>query len=188
MPDVTIGAGFATVATAAGISGTFNPYSSWTNFLLGAFIFEDVGVTAYAGAAPALTSASNLNYAAGIMGVEAYHAAYIRTAITGLASAVTGGTQPNASLLTTANQIATLRGTLGGGNETLLTLAPITIASNGQYAASSIVAASTANAVGYARTPSQVLHIVYGAGGTSGVASGAFFPNGLNGTIKTTSA
>jgi hypothetical protein len=188
MPDLNIGTAFATVATAAGISGTFNPYSSFSNFLIGAFIFEDVGVTAYSGAAPALTSASNLNYAAGILAVEAYHAAYVRAAITATASAVVSGAQPNASLITIANQVSTLRATLGGGMETPLTLAPITIAANGNYPATSIVAASTAAAVGFSRTPSQVLHIVYGTGGTTGVASGGFYPNGLNGSIKTTTA
>lgn len=34
------------------------------------------------------------------------------------------------------------------------------------------------------RTTSQVLQIVYAAAGKTGVASGGFFPNGLNGTIK----
>ena len=55
MPDLNIGTTFASVATTAGIAGTFNPYSSFNNFLIGGFIFEDVGVTAYSGAAPALT-------------------------------------------------------------------------------------------------------------------------------------
>ncbi|MGI4757416.1 MAG: ferritin-like domain-containing protein [Janthinobacterium lividum] len=35
------------------------------------------------------------------------------------------------------------------------------------------------------RTTSQVLQIVYGTAGKSGVASGGFFPSGLNGNIKT---
>jgi hypothetical protein len=186
MPDINIGTTFAALATLAGISGTFSPYTSFNNFLLGAFIFEDVGVTAYSGAAPALTSATNLNYAAGILAVEAYHAAYVRAAITATASAGTG--QPNAGLITAANQISALRASVGGGAETPLTLVPATIAANGQYPATSVVAAATASAVGYSRTPSQVLHIVYGTGGTSGVASGGFFPNGLNGNVKTTTA
>ena len=35
------------------------------------------------------------------------------------------------------------------------------------------------------RTTSQVLQIVYAAAGKTGVSSGGFFPNGLNGTIRT---
>ena len=35
------------------------------------------------------------------------------------------------------------------------------------------------------RTPSQVLQIVYAAAGKTGVSSGGFYPNGMNGNIKT---
>jgi hypothetical protein len=53
---------------------------------------------------------------------------------------------------------------------------------------SSIVAADTTNAKAFPRTTDQVLHIVYGTGGGAGVTKGAFFPAGLNGTIKATAA
>jgi hypothetical protein len=184
MPNINITTAFNTLASAAGIGSSFNPYASFGNFLIGAFIFEDVGVTAYSGAAPLLTSSANLNYAAGIQAVEAYHAGYVRTSITALAQASTA----NAALITYANQVSTLRGTLGGGNETALTALPATIASNGNYTASSIVAATSTNAIAYSRTTDQVLHIVYGTGGGAGVSSGVFFPNGLNGNIKTTAS
>jgi hypothetical protein len=74
-----------------------------------------------------------------------------------------------------ANQVSALRATLGGGNETALSTM-------------SIVAANPSNAVGFSRTTDQVLHIVYGTGGTAGVAKGGFFPNGMNGTIKVTAS
>ena len=181
MPNLNIGSAFQTLATAAGVSGgsSFSPYSSFTNFLIGAFVFEDVGVTAYSGAAPLLTSSANLNYAAGIQAVEAYHAAYVRTSITALAAS---NSASYGALITIANQVSTLRGTLGGGNETPLTQLSSTV--GGQ--ASTIVAATSANAIAYARTTDQVLHIVYGAAGGAGVSSGVFFPNGLNGNIKVT--
>ena len=190
MPNINIGTSFQALATAAAaatpsanLPTSFSPYTSFTNFLIGAFIFEDVGVTAYSGAAPALTVAANLNYAAGILAVEAYHAAYVRTTITAMAQAAGSST-----LIGYANAVSTLRGTLGGGNETPLIGLPATIATNGNYTASGIVAANTSNAVGFSRSTDQVLHIVYGAGGGAGVSSGVFFPNGLNGNIKTTAS
>ncbi len=183
MPAIDIVNSFNALATAAGISGGFNPYANFNSFLVGAFIFEDVGVTAYSGAAPLISSAGIasglLSYAAGIQATEAYHAGSIRTQITAgaILAAATNTAYP---YLTYANQISTLRATLGGGNETQLTL-PTTTSTP-----SSIVAASTANAIGYARTLDQVLHIAYGTGGGAGVAKGGFFPNGLNGAYTTT--
>jgi hypothetical protein len=52
---------------------------------------------------------------------------------------------------------------------------------------SSIVAASAANAVGFARTVNQVLHIVYGSP-TVGAKNGGFFPSGVNSVFATTTA
>ena len=81
MIDISPAGAFTTVANAAGITGTFNPYQSDANFLVGAYIFEDVGVTAYHGAAPLIKSQSILATAASILAVEAYHGGLIRTTI-----------------------------------------------------------------------------------------------------------
>ena len=163
---------FAPLAVAAGITTTptFNPFLTTNGFLVGAFVFEDVGVTAYTGAAPLLTSNTILGAAAGIQAVEAYHAAEIRTLIAGGAS-LSG----DPTYLNYANKVSALRGTLGGGNETALSI-------------SSIVAADTTNAIAFARTTDEVLHIVYGAAGGAGLSKGGFFPNGLNGKITATAS
>jgi len=184
----------ATITTNATGAGSFNPFSSFDYFLVGAFIFEDVGVTAYSGAAPLISAAGvasgYLTAAAGILAVEAYHAGYIRTSLTGraIAAAAASTSYP---YLAAANLVENLRATLTVGNssapstdnsvETLLTL-PANLTTP-----SSIVAASAADAVGFARTVDQVLHIVYGSP-TVGVAKGGFFPNGVNSIFATTTA
>jgi hypothetical protein len=183
----------ATITTAATGSGAFNPFSSFDYFLVGAFIFEDVGVTAYSGAAPLISTAGvtagYLTAAAGILAVEAYHAGYVRTSLTG--RAIAAGSEDAYPYLAAANLVADLRASLTVGNsaapstngsvETLLNL-PADL-----HSASSIVAADPTNAVGFARTVNQVHHIVYGSP-TVGVKSGGFFPNGTNSIFATTTA
>jgi hypothetical protein len=170
---------FAGLGTAAGVSGTFNPFTDENAFLTGAFVFEDVGVTAYLGAAPLISDkASYLGPAAGILGTEAYHAAEIRTIIAGNAASSTA-TAAQTAALTNANLISALRGkiSMASGNMS---------AAETSLSTTSIVAADTTNAIAFARTTDQVLHIVYGGASGKGVAKGGFFPNGLNGTINTT--
>lgn len=163
-PAIDLVNSFNAAASAAGIGSSFNPFGSFDAFLVGAFVFEDVGVTAYHGAAGLLTSTTNLGAAAGIMAVEAYHAAEIRTLILQAGSTYVGY----------ANQISALRATLGGGNETSLS-------------ATTVVACDSTNAIAYARTPYQVAAIVY-ANDDGNVTSGGFFPSGLNGNINSTTA
>lgn len=192
-PAIDLTNSFNALASAAGIGSTFNPFSNFDAFIVGAYIFEDVGVTAYAGAAPLISTAGiaagYLAAAAGIMGVEAYHAAYVRTYLT--AQAISNSSY---AYLAYANKVSSLRATLGGGNETTLTVPSGTTSPTSIVSPSAIVAATSANAIAYARTTDQVLHIVYGSlsdttGATvsaAGVAKGAFFPNGLNGNITVT--
>ena len=169
----------AGIATASQVTN-FSPFTSFDNFLLGAFIFEDVGVTAYTGAAPLITAAGvkagYLAAAAGILAVEAYHAGYIRTILTG--NAITLGTTAY-SQFNSAILVQKLRASLGGGGETLLSVPATTTGP------STVVNASASTAQGYARTPDQVLHIVYGSP-TPGTAKGGFLPNGANYRFATT--
>ncbi len=195
----------ATIGLATPLT-TFNPFASFNNFLIGGFTFEDVGVTAYHGAAGKLAAKSPyLTPSAQILAVEAYHAAILRTLIVGTSLPTSASPQGDPTYVNLANAVATFRASVSGGTsvaaggETLLSsgvsvsVATMTVPSVTTVTASSIVAAD-ANAVAYARTFDQVLHIVYGSPTATtngvqtayGVASGGFFPSGVNGNIKQT--
>ncbi len=162
MPNIDLMNSFNALAMAAGLGSSFDPFASETNFLLGAFIFEDVGVTAYHGAAGLISSKTYLDKAAGILAVEAYHAGSIRLRIFQAGSAAQAA----------ATSIATARATLDGtGNDDI---------GVGVTSGAATVVDADANAIAFSRSTAQVLKVVYGGGTTSG----AFFPNGLNGTIK----
>jgi hypothetical protein len=164
-PEINIKSSFSAAATAAGLikpGQTFDVFANEDNFLLGAFIFEDVGVTAYKGAAPLISNRTYLGAAAGILAVEAYHAANIRTVLydRGLAAA--------------ANAISNARDSLDGPTDD-----DQGIIMNGK---ANIVPADS-NGLAFGRSPGQVLNIVYL---TPKVAnSGGFYPHGVNGQLHT---
>ena len=167
-PVISLDTSFAALATAAGIPGTFNPYASDVNFLLAAYVFEDVGTTAYNGAAPFITSKAYLAAAASILAVEAYHAATIRTTLFSQQNGtVTGITGLISNLRAKLSQAADDQG-IGASESTLA----------GGFPSPANITPTDANSLVFARTPRQVLNVVYGGIGAS---SGVFFPNGANG-------
>ncbi|GGJ42028.1 ferritin-like domain-containing protein [Deinococcus roseus] len=168
-PQLDIGPAFAAAADAASggkIKG-FSPYTNDLFFAHGAFIFEDVGVTAYSGAATLITSPDVLQAAAGILAVEAYHAGEIRSYLYDQKDTVV---VPGLTVEDVVAAISALRGSVGGGKDEGIT----------KGGKANIVAAD-ANAIAYHRTTREVLNIVYLA---AGATKGGFFPNGLNGNIK----
>ncbi len=177
-PEIDLYNSFNAAAAAAGIGPAFDPFTTDVPFLLGSYIFEDVGVTAYHGAAGSLTNSGNLSAAAGILAVEAYHAGLIRTILWGLDQQDTA-----AGIAATATKISVLRETLDGTGNDDVGLGTQAVALNTAapgFTASTIVNAD-ANSIAFSRTTQQVLDIVYAS--TTG-AKGGFFPNGLNGTIS----
>jgi hypothetical protein len=193
-PAINLGTSFQTLATAAAIPGgsSFSPYASDGTFLIGAYVFEDVGVTAYHGAASLLTSPANLSAAAGIMAVEAYHAGLIRTTISFV--------DPTGSLglVNDTNLISTLRATLAKAaasstanpydvspDDFGLATFSVSLAGGSSVTATRLTDADPTNVIAFSRSTTQVLNIVTGGGAINGTtvvspATGVFFPSGLN--------
>ncbi len=170
-PTIDISNAFTVAAQAAGVvpaNGFFDAYASDVNFLLAAYIFEDVGVTAYSGAAPFITNKTYLAAAAGILAVEAYHAGLIRTFLFAQQSSVANqATALISGLRATLSGAADDQG-IGGDQSTL----------DGGFPSPANIVPTDPNSLAFARTPRQVLNVVYGAANAS---SGLFFPYGANG-------
>ncbi len=196
MPNLDLYNSFNTLASHAGLGASFDPFASDAAFLVGAYIFEDVGVTAYHGAAPLISDKVNILPAAvGIHAVEAYHAGLVRTSIASLdaANLLLGNGAPSYSLMT--QKISALRSALanpgaaaGTSDDIGITLTPVALnGSAGQYTALTLVdsiqtsGGTTSYGSGVGRTTTQVLAIVTAASANN---QGLFFPQGLNGNIK----
>jgi hypothetical protein len=167
-PKINIKYAFTEAARAAGLVGPkedFDPYANEDNFLLGAYIFEDVGVTAYKGAAPLISNKTYLGAAAGILSVEAYHAGSIRTLLF------------ERGLCYDTNKISAARNFLdsksGAPHRDQGTIR------NGKVN----IVPTDSNGLAFGRTPGQVLNIVYL--NPDVVRHGGFFPAGVNGALNT---
>lgn len=115
-----------------------------------------MGVTAYHGAAPLIQSKAYLDAAAGILAVEAYHAATVRTLL------LQAGKGPATAAISALRAKAS--GAADDQGVTLNGVANIT--------------PTDANGLAFKRTTAQVLNIVYLGGASGGFG---FFPKGLNG-------
>jgi hypothetical protein len=124
-------------------------------FLQVARVLEDLGVSAYGGAAPLLTSKDILGVATRIALVEALHAGNVR--------------------LQMADQSVPDIGPVDAVD--------IIVGTPGRIGARLITA--DAAGLTPVRTPGQVLSIAYGPNAPAGTSSGLLFPNGVNGAIRT---
>jgi Ferritin-like domain len=129
-------------------------------------LFEDVGVTAYAAAAPLIQKKEFVEAAAGILAVEAYH---MGRALSQLY--LMGEEAWNA-----ASAVSDAWDKVDGGQDK-----DQGIRVNGK----ANVVPSTPDAIAFHRTPQEVLPIVYLAD-QKGSAKGYFYPNGMNGALKST--
>ncbi|ROQ39499.1 ferritin-like protein [Frondihabitans sp. PhB188] len=167
-PAIDLKTSFSAAATAAGLikkGQTFDPFANEENFLLGAYLFEDVGVTAYKGAAPLITNATYLGAAAGILAVEAYHAGIIRERIL------------NTGLYEQAQAISNARDSLDGKSNDDQGVVEKNVRN---------LVPTDKNGIAYGRTAPRVLNVVYLT--PNAATKGGFYPAGVNGTISTSGA
>ena len=181
LPVVNLSSSFVAAATAAdsfadgglGIDPAgFNPFANDTFFLHGAFIFEDVGVTAYKGAAKFITNPDYLEAAAGILGVEAYHAGLIRTFLYVSDSRIDyryGGID----IWKVVGAISDARDALDGTADLDQGIIndPAGVPVN--------IVPTDSNSIAFSRTPLQVAKIVY-LSPDAAVSDASFFPQGIS--------
>ena len=177
-PKINFTDAFNTAAQAAGLVDEGVEVDHFKNelfFLLGAFLFEDVGVSAYKGAARFISNKSFLAAASSILGTESYHAGEIRTLLYDRRN-VTPGT--NQTVQELAQKISDARDLLDGEGDT-----DQGIVHDNPFGTQANVVLSDENALAYSRTPFQVLNIVY-LDLNRQATPGGFFPNGVNGDFS----
>ncbi|RYY27604.1 MAG: ferritin-like domain-containing protein [Sphingomonadales bacterium] len=184
-PAIDIGSmstgAFSSAAVAAGLitqGQSFDPYASDEAFLLGAYIFEDVGVTAYKGASPLITNKTFLEAAAGILAAEAYHAGLVRTVLYRKGISTPTVMIGNSTIIEATEKVSTARDSLDGASDLDQGVRAIGTSSN--------IVPTDSSGLAYSRSAGQVLNIAF----LNRMATdrGGFFPNGVNGSIRLSAA
>ena len=160
-PKIDLEKSFKALGNLIGVND-FDPFADEVQFLLGAFVFEDVGVTAYKGASPLIGNKAVLEAAAGILGVEAYHAGVVRTLLYAQGPAIRK----------LVKKISDVRQSLDDSKKDM----DQGLIRNGM----ANLVPTDGNSIAFSRSTRQVLNIVYGA---VDATDGLFFPKGLNGSI-----
>jgi hypothetical protein len=118
-----------------------------------------------------------LEAAAGLLAVEAYHAALVRTTLFRK-----GIEMPALGLIESTESISNARDTLDGNDNRDMGIRPMPT----RFGEGSNIFPSDADGLAFSRSPGQVLNIVYL--NRMAVTAGGFFPNGVNGTLRTSGA
>lgn len=200
MPAIDLYNSFNGLAAFAKIGASFDPFAANgpitadAAFLLGAYVFEDTGVSAYHGAAPLISDKKGvLPAAVGIHAVEAYHAGLVRTSINRLdagSDSLNAVTRLISAARTTLAQGSASSSPFDTGISSSTSPNSIKVALNtgsASFPVTTLVDADiTKSSIAQGRTTAQILQIVTAGGkvNTAGVTTGGFFPSGLNGTIK----
>lgn len=185
-PLIDISAGsnapFSVAMQRAGIvaAGTaFNPYASEENLLYALFLLKGISVAAYRGLAASVANRVVTQNFAGLLGTEAVHAATIRSYLYRR-----GAATPR--LRANADAIAAFQRSLNGGSA----FQGVTPMQRSYAGGTTILVANTAPAQATGevagRSAGQTLNQLYLT--NTATPSGGFFPQGVNGTIRTSAS
>lgn len=181
-PVIDLQTSFRTFGVQAGLGPNFDPFADEESFILGAFIFEDVGVTAYAGGADLIADDASIEAAAGILAIEAYHAGAIRATIAemgprmvaaadGIARARGAAESPN----NRRPNRTSVRG-VAGPKEQLISQGEV-------FPGEVVISPTDAQGRSFPRPPQDVLNIVF-MNPDKDAKRGGFFPNGVQGVVR----
>ncbi|XP_041016813.1 desiccation-related protein PCC13-62-like [Juglans microcarpa x Juglans regia] len=156
----------------------FDPYADTTRYLLASYVIPYVGLVGYVGTIPSLVRATSRSLVASLLGVEAGQDAVIRTLLYERANQTV---RPyNLTVAEFTNRISGLRNKLAAcGIKDEGILVPLSLGAENRT--NSNILSADPNSLSYARTPPEILRIVYGSG--SERIPGGFFPNGGGGDI-----
>ncbi|XP_030947987.1 desiccation-related protein PCC13-62-like [Quercus lobata] len=156
----------------------FDPYLNTLNYLLATYVIPYVGLVGYVGTIPNLSKKSSLSLVASLLGVEAGQDAVIRTLLYERAEEKVLPYDITVAQFT--GYISRLRNNLamcGIKDEGIIV--PLYLGAE-NLTDSNILSANT-DSVSYARTPPEILRIVYGTGNEH--VPGGFYPHGGGGNI-----
>lgn len=180
-PPIDLANSFRKVGAAAGLGENFDPFADEASFLLGAFLFEDVGVSAYVGGSDLIAGGDSTEAAAGILAVEAYHGGLIRTQIADMGPA----------MVAKADAIASARGVTESPDNRPEHVGTYSGAvrergiGQGQgdvFPNEVVISPTDAQGRCFARPPQDVLNIVY-LDPREGIDRGGFFPGSAQGVV-----
>ena len=181
-PVIDLQTSFRMLGSQAGLGPNFDPFADEESFILGAFIFEDVGVTAYVGGSDLIADDDSLEAAAGILAIEAYHAGAIRATIAemgprmiaaadGIARARGAAESPNNQRpnRTTVN-------TVPGPKEQLISAGEV-------FPGEVVISPTDPQGRSFPRPPQDVLNILF-MNPDKEARRGGFFPDGVQGVVR----
>jgi hypothetical protein len=178
-PEIDLQNSFRALGEQAGLGPNFDPFADEESYILGAFIFEDVGVTAYAGGSDLIADDASIEAAAGILAIEAYHAGAIRATIA----------EMGPRMVAAADGISRARAMAGSPNNRKQRPGVITtiskeqpIGGGNELPGEVVIAPTDPQGRSFPRPPHDVLNIVY-MSPAKDAKRGGFFPRGVQGVV-----